>query len=122
VEGTAVSSAIAELATTNQWQVDLTFTASGASGASAWQELTAKAYAVNNGQQSTSCSPPEGCNAVAMVVDGTVASAPFITSAGGISAGMAQIAGGSTRQSADQLADVLRFGALPTSFTVSRGK
>jgi preprotein translocase subunit SecD len=118
VEGTAVSSAIAELATTNQWQVDLTFTASGAS---AWQELTAKAYAVNNGQQSTSCSPPEGCNAVAMVVDGRVVSAPFITSAGGISAGMAQIAGGLTRQSADQLAAVLRFGALPTSFTVSRG-
>jgi preprotein translocase subunit SecD len=119
VEGTALSSASAEFATTNQWQVDLTFTASGAN---AWQKLTAKAYAVNNGHPDQTCSPPKGCNAVAMVVDGSVLSAPFITSAGGISAGVAQISGGLTRQSADQLADVLRFGALPTSFSVSRGK
>jgi preprotein translocase subunit SecD len=114
VEGTQVTSATTTLGTTSQWEVDLNF---NGSGATAWQKVTEKAYNVNNGQQSTSCSPPTGCNAVAIVLDGIVQSAPDIISPGGISGGQAQISGGFTQKTANDLANILKYGALPLKFT-----
>ncbi len=117
VEGTQVTSASSSIGQTNQWQVDLNF---NGSGSSAWQKVTAKAYAINNGQpQSTACSPPTGCNSVAIVLDGVVESAPYISSPGGIAGGQAQITGGFTQKSADDLANILKYGALPLKFDPS---
>jgi preprotein translocase subunit SecD len=119
VEGTAVTSASAGLdqQTGLGWVVNLKF---NHSGASAWQKVTEKAYNVSNGQPSTSCSPPTGCNAVAIVLDGVVQSAPYISQQGGIAGGSAQISGGGiTQSSANQLANVLKYGALPLKFEPS---
>ena len=116
VEGTQVTSASANLDTTTgtQWVVNLTF---NDSGATAWQQVTEKAYNVNNGvPQTTACSPPKGCNSVAIVLDGIVQSAPYISQEGGISGGKAQISGSFTQSSANQLASILKYGALPLKF------
>lgn len=119
VEGTQVTDADGTLdnETGTQWVVNLTF---NGNGATTWQELTKQAYNVTNGTPSTSCSPPTGCNAVAIVLDGVVESAPYISQAGGIAGGRAQISGNFTQDSAEELADVLKYGALPTTFTVGR--
>jgi preprotein translocase subunit SecD len=119
VEGTQVSSAAANLDTQTgtQWVVDLSF---NGSGSSAWQQVTEKAYNVNQGQQqNTGCSPPTGCNSVAIVLDGVVQSAPYISQAGGIAGGRAQISGNFTQSTANDLANVLKYGALPLKFTQS---
>jgi preprotein translocase subunit SecD len=118
VEGTQITSASATLdsQTGTHWVVDLTF---NRSGAGAWLQLTAKAYNVNQGRpQTTSCKPPVGCDAVAVVLDGVVVSAPYISQSGGIPGGVAQISGSFTQSSASQLAAVLKQGPLPTTFTV----
>lgn len=120
VEGTDVKSASNGLdpSGTGDWDVNLTF---NGSGSSKWQALTAKAYAVNNGAQSqpgvTQCSPPTGCNNVAIVLDGLVQSAPDIITKGGIPGGQAQITGGFTQTTSGQLADILKYGSLPLRFT-----
>jgi preprotein translocase subunit SecD len=116
VDGSQVTSASAGIGQTSQWVVNLTFSRSAAK---AWQRVTAKAYNVNKGQQSTTCSPPVGCNAIAIVLDGVVASAPNIISAGGIFGGQAEISGGFTQRSATALADDVKYGALATTFHVS---
>jgi preprotein translocase subunit SecD len=116
VEGTQVTSASSNLdsQTGLSWVVNLNF---NGSGASAWQAVTSKAYNVNGGKaQTTACSPPTGCNSVAIVLDGVVVSAPYISQSGGIPGGMAQISGTFTQASAGQLADVLKYGALPLKF------
>jgi preprotein translocase subunit SecD len=116
VEGTDVKSASNQLDTTGSgWQVNLTFTGSGSGK---WQKLTAKAYNVDpTNANSSTCSPPSGCNAVAIVLDGNVESAPTITSAGGIPGGLAQITGGNfTQKSSADLANVLKYGSLPLKF------
>jgi preprotein translocase subunit SecD len=122
VEGTSVTSASAGLdpSTGIGWVVNLKF---NHSGSSAWQKVTEKAYNVNNGQppsNTTPCAPPTGCNAVAIVLDGVVQSAPYISQAGGIAGGSAEISGGGiTETSANQLANVLKYGALPLKFEPS---
>jgi preprotein translocase subunit SecD len=119
VEGTQVSSATANLdsSTGTQWVVDINF---NGSGSSAWQKVTAKAYSVNGGKpQTTACSPPTGCNSVAIVLDGVVQSAPYISTAGGIPGGNAQISGSFTQTTANDLANILKYGALPLKFTQS---
>jgi preprotein translocase subunit SecD len=113
VEGTQVTAASSGLDQTSAWVVNLKF---NGSGASAWQKVTAKAYNVNQGQQSTSCSPPTGCNAVAIVLDGVVQSAPDIITPNGIAGGAAQISGGFTQKTAGDLANILKYGALPLKF------
>jgi preprotein translocase subunit SecD len=119
VEGTQVTGASAGLDSTTgtQWTVNLTF---NGSGSSAWFNVTKTAYEVNNGQQSDpgSCSPPKGCNAVAIVLDGVVKSAPTIQD-NGIPGGKAQITGSFTQSSANQLANILKYGALPLKFTAA---
>jgi preprotein translocase subunit SecD len=116
VEGTDVKTASNQLDQTGAgWQVNLTFTGSGSGK---WQKLTAKAYNVDpTDANASTCSPPNGCNAVAIVLDGNVESAPTITSAGGIPGGLAQITGGNfTQSSSADLANVLKYGSLPLKF------
>ena len=114
-----MSSAAASLDTQTgtQWVVTLNF---NGSGSSAWQKVTNTAYNVNGGQQqSAACSPPKGCNSVAIVLDGVVESSPYISSQGGIPGGRAEISGSFTQSTANDLANVLKYGALPLKFTQS---
>ena len=60
----------------------------------------------------TSLPPP--LNQVAIVLDGLVVSAPSINEA--INSGSAQITGGFTQLEANDLSNVLKYGALPLSF------
>ena len=109
VEGSEISSADATVdTTTNQWLVQLNFKSKGADQ---WLKLTAAAAKLP--QVSQGCSPPTGCNAVAVVLDGIVQSAPYISDPNGIPGGHAQITGNFTQKQASTLADVLKFGALP---------
>ncbi len=119
VAGTQVSSASAGLSPQGAaWQVNLKFTGSGSS---AWLALTKKAYEATGSTASGfgSCTPPKGCNAVAIVLDGIVQSAPAIQSAGGIPGGLADITGNFSQSEASNLADVLKYGSLPLKFTQS---
>ncbi len=56
-------------------------------------------------------------NQFAIVLDGKVISAPYVSSA--IPGGQAEISGSFTQKSATDLANVLKYGALPLSFEVS---
>jgi preprotein translocase subunit SecD len=119
IDGSQVSGASAGLDSTGQWVVNLTF---NATGSTAWQRITAKTYNVDNGKPdvgTSSCAPPAGCNAVAITLDGAVASAPYSETAGGIAGGNTQISGSFSQRQADRLADVLKYGALPTTFRVT---
>ena len=109
VQGAQISSASATVdPTSNEWEVLLDFSHSGGN---AWLKLTQKAAKQPNIQ--TGCAPPAGCNAVAIVLDGVVQSAPTITDPNGIAGGRAQITGNFTQKRANTLANVLKFGALP---------
>lgn len=90
---------------TNQvsWVVSLEFN----STAAATFETVTKAI-------STKTSPQ---NQFAIVLDGTVISAPYVSES--IAGGRAQISGSFNQQSATQLANVLKYGALPLAFDVS---
>jgi preprotein translocase subunit SecD len=83
---------------TGRWIILVSFTASGQQ---TWTDLT-RDLAPNQGQ-------------VAIVVDGTVVSAPTIQ---GVITGDAQIAGSFTRADAESLAAQLNGGALPLRLTV----
>jgi preprotein translocase subunit SecD len=96
----------------NQWLVQLSFTQRGAAE---WLRLTA--HVARLPQIGTGCAPPPGCNGVAIVLDGTVLSAPYVSDPNGIQGGSAQITGEFTQQTAAQLADVLKFGPLPVVLT-----
>jgi hypothetical protein len=65
--------------------------------------------------------PPRGCNAIGMVVDGSVLSAPRVMDPGGIRGGQTEIAGGSTQQEAQLLAAQAGAAPLPTGFTPNTG-
>ena len=109
VQGSQISSASATVdAQTNEWQVLLDFNHSGSSD---WLKLTQKAAKQPTVQ--AGCGPPDGCNAVAIVLDGVTQSAPTITDPNGIAGGRAQITGNFTQKRANTLANVLKFGALP---------
>ncbi|WP_308168478.1 protein translocase subunit SecD [Nonomuraea sp. NEAU-A123] len=104
VVGTDISSASAGVQQgTTQWLVQLDFKSQGAS---AWSKLTSTAY--------NSQAPR---NQVAVVLDGVVITAPNII--GPIPGGRAEITGGFTQQSATELADQLKYGALPLKFNPS---
>ena len=97
IQGKEIGSASAVLTdqTGTTWGVDLTFK-SAASGR--WANFTAK----NIGKDT------------AIVLDGLVTSAEFIQSA--IPGGNTQISGSFTHKSASQLANSLKYGALPLAF------
>ena len=84
----------------NVWTVLLTF---NNEGTKAFGALT---------QRVTSLASPQ--NQVAIVLDGVVVSAPRINEA--IPSGNAQITGSFTQQDATDLANVLKYGALPLAF------
>ena len=84
----------------NVWTVLLTFNGEGTKKFGA---LTARV---------TSLAAPQ--NQVAIVLDGLVVSAPRINEA--IPSGNAQITGSFTQQDANDLANVLKYGALPLAF------
>ena len=84
----------------NQWFVNLTFNGEG----------TKKFGAVTN--RITSLTAPQ--NQLAIVLDGLVVSAPVIREA--IPSGNAQITGSFTQTEAQDLANVLKYGALPLAF------
>jgi preprotein translocase subunit SecD len=109
VQGSQISSASATVdPQSNEWQVLLDF---NRKGGDLWLKLTQKAAKQPDVGQS--CAPPAGCNAVAIVLDGVVQSAPRITDPNGIPGGRAQITGNFTQKRANTLANVLKFGALP---------
>ena len=102
VLGRQVSKAAAGIDTQagNAWTVTLTF---NGEGTKAFGALTARV---------TSLASPQ--NQVAIVLDGLVVSAPSINEA--IPSGNAQITGNFTQVEAQDLANVLKYGALPLAF------
>lgn len=85
-----------------QWVVNLQFNAAGSTAfENATRELATR-------------TDPE--NRFAIVLDGKSISAPSVSSA--IPGGQAEISGSFNQQSATELANVLKYGALPLAFTV----
>ena len=84
----------------NAWYVSLTF---NNEGTSAFGALTSRVTTL-----------PAPTNQVAIVLDGLVVSSPRITEA--IPSGNAQITGSFTQLEAQDLANVLKYGALPLAF------
>lgn len=106
IAGNELTGASANLATTGSlgWEVDLSL---NSKGATQFQKVT--------GVLATRTSPQ---NQFAIVLDGNVVSAPQVSSA--IAGGQAQISGGDiNQQSAQNLANVLRYGQLPLAFDIS---
>jgi preprotein translocase subunit SecD len=102
VLGRQISEASAGLDTQagNAWTVSLTF---DGDGTKAFGTLTARVTSL-----------PEPNNQVAIVLDGIVQSSPRINEA--IPSGTAQITGSFTQVEAQDLANVLKYGALPLAF------
>lgn len=100
LQGTEIDNAVASPPAQNKpgWTVDLTFKSAGRQ---TWADFTTK-----NIQQRA-----------AFVLDTQVVSAPTIQSA--IVDGNTQISGNFTQQQTKDLADVLKYGSLPLSFTSS---
>ena len=107
IQGTNVTNANAVLPQNGVgWVVSLEFDSEGASAlAKASTELTALP------ECGTAGANP--CNAFAIVLDGVVVSAPRFNEA--ILGGSAQIEGNFTAQEAKDLANVLKYGALPVT-------
>jgi preprotein translocase subunit SecD len=87
----------------NGWVVNLTFDSKGSGQFTTVTGNLAKQTRPNN--------------QFAIDLDGNVVSAPSVSQA--LSGGSAQISGSFTQQTADDLANVLKFGSLPLSFQVS---
>ena len=104
IKGTNVSSATAQLQQRGiGWTVNLTFDSEGAQQlAKASTELAALPDC------SAGVAP---CNAFAIVLDGVVVSAPRFNEP--ILGGQAEISGSFTAQEAQDLANILKYGALP---------
>lgn len=103
---TKATSGIPQGALGEQWQVNLTF---NDAGAKAFGDLTTKAYQ----------APADSAQRqIAIVLDGQVVSYPAIND-GPITGGQAQITGQFTQKEADDLANVLKYGALPLRFDKS---
>ncbi|MEO7746664.1 MAG: protein translocase subunit SecD, partial [Actinomycetota bacterium] len=107
VIGTDIADATAGLRTnsqgniTNEWAINLSF---DGAGTTKFRTVTARI---------TSLEPPR--NRFAVVLDGQVITAP--TSQAVITNGQAEISGSFTQESATALANQLKYGALPISFT-----
>jgi preprotein translocase subunit SecD len=107
VLGTNVRTAAANTAPNSVgWQVDLSFDGTG----------TRRFGALT--QRVVNLPPPR--NQVAIVLDGVVVSAPRIDEP--ILGGQAQITGRFTQKEAEDLANVLRYGALPLAFDRSEAR
>jgi preprotein translocase subunit SecD len=108
VKGQDIGSANATVdPTTNQWKVLVSFKGDGKGG---WFDLTKKAF-----ESAGSCpAQPDkaGCNSIAITLDGVVQSAPS-SQQDGIPGGSTEITGDFSKAEASNLANVLKFGALP---------
>ncbi|MER7899587.1 protein translocase subunit SecD [Streptomyces sp. NPDC096046] len=104
VDGTDVDEAQAVLNTQTGagWTVTMDFTDSGA-----------KKFANITGKLAQNQSPQ---NQFAIVLDGEVVSDPYVRQA--LTGGNAEISGNFTQQSAQELANMLSYGALPLTFKV----
>ncbi|MER6571037.1 protein translocase subunit SecD [Streptomyces sp. NPDC001093] len=102
VDGTEVKKAQAVFDTqgASGWQVQMTFSSSGA-----------KKFADITGELAKNQTPQ---NEFGIVLDGEVVSSPFVQQA--ITGGQAEISGSFTQQDAQSLANMLSYGALPLSF------
>ncbi|MDF5751996.1 protein translocase subunit SecD [Spongiactinospora sp. TRM90649] len=104
VVGTEIASADSGVAQdTGEWLVQLSFKSKGGQE---WGKVTTTAF--------NSQAPR---NQVAMVLDGVVISAPVIQEP--INGGRAQISGTFNQESANELANQLKYGALPLKFVRS---
>jgi preprotein translocase subunit SecD len=97
--------ASAQLQSNSDWYVDLTF---NGSGTTKFGNFTSKLYSQYTG------SPDDVNNYFAVVLDGVPASVAYIEQA--ITTGSGQISGTFTEAQADQLVNVLNYGALPLAF------
>lgn len=107
LDGEALTTASAGLqtqngVTTNEWVVDLSF---NSDGASIFQTVTGRLAGLSSPQ-----------NRFAIVLDNKVIEAPSVSEA--ISGGSATISGSFTQSSAKTLADQLKYGSLPMSFSI----
>ncbi|WP_433888218.1 protein translocase subunit SecD [Streptomyces sp. CA-111067] len=105
IDGKNVTSASSNFDTTggNGWVVNLSFNSKGAG------QFTSVTKNLSSQQ------PPN--NQFAIDLDGTVVSAPSVTST--LSAGSAEISGSFTQKTADDLANQLKYGSLPINFQKS---
>lgn len=111
IRGTQVASAQAQLpqGAVGGWVVSLTF---DSDGARALTEVSQELSALPD------CGAGvEPCNAFAIVLDGVVVSAPRFNEP--ILGGQAQIEGNFTAEEAQDLANVLNYGALPVTLTIA---
>ena len=104
IEGTEIAgaSAVAPTSTSPQWTVSLDFKSSGQA---TWARYTS--------QHNVTVTPNDPANNVAFVLDGKTISAPAIQ---GTINGQTQITGSFTQSQAEDLANVLKYGALPLTF------
>lgn len=114
IQGTEISDSSYGMAqgqggtTTGQWAVDLQF---NSEGTETFQQLSERLY--NIGQT----TPGDPRNQFAILLDGEVISAPQMNAV--IPNGQAQITGRFTEESASFLAEQLRYGSLPVSFSIA---
>ncbi|MEV7732563.1 protein translocase subunit SecD [Streptomyces sp. NPDC088921] len=102
VDGTEVkkAQAVFDTQTAAGWQVTMNFNSKGA-----------KKFADITGQLAKNTQPQ---NEFGIVLDGEVVSSPYVSSS--ITGGSAQISGSFTQDEAQNLANMLSYGALPLSF------
>ncbi|MGH3471950.1 MAG: protein translocase subunit SecD [Nocardioidaceae bacterium] len=116
IEGQQVTSANAEFPSVS-WDVAIGM---DGSATSTFANLTAQIYSTNGSSGGPKFSNPNyGQQQFAIVLDGKVISAPVVSNI--INNGQSQISGGNppfTETSAKDLANSLKYGALPLSFTI----
>ncbi|HEV7962668.1 MAG TPA: protein translocase subunit SecD [Actinoplanes sp.] len=115
VIGTDIKTATPQLdSQQGQWVVSLDFKSEGQSK---WTELTREAFNAPSGDTCLAANSVIGGDgshcSVAVVLDKTVISAPEIQ---GVLSGQSQITGQFTATTAKQLADQIKYGALPVTF------
>jgi len=105
IEGTQIAGAsvVAPDTSNAQWRVSLDFKGQGQT---IWAEYTSK--------HNVAATPNDPANQVAFVLDGRVISAPEIQ---GTINGQTEVTGNFTQESADDLSNVLKYGALPLTFS-----
>ncbi len=111
VKGTDLQSPSAQLSSTNnQWVVTFNLDSVGSKSFGSKTTQMYQTYFNPSTQSQTSV-----LDQFAIVLDGRVVSAPYVSQA--ITGGSGQITGNFTQKSATDLANVLKYGALPLSFS-----
>jgi len=117
VVGTDIKTASPQLDQSSQWVVSLDFTGSGQNK---WTELTRESFTPPSGDTCLAANSVIGGDgshcSVAVVLDKTVISAPEIQ---GVLSGQSQITGSFNAATAKELADQIKYGALPVTFNAT---